>query len=76
MSPCDIEILLHYWCYPVPHPRADAPAVQESIQRFIDAGIFVRCDHAASGINGTEACRVLVEALCAVPFPVQRWVMP
>lgn len=76
MSPGEIEILLHYWCCPTLHPRADIAYVGETLQRFIDAGLFVRSEKSGSGVDATEGCKVLVDALCAVPFPVQRWVMP
>lgn len=76
MSPNDIEIVLHFWCSPAAHPRQDAPAVADAIQRFVEAGLFKRSEHAANGIECTDGARVLVEALCATPIPVQKWVMP
>lgn len=74
MSPNDIEVLLHCHCTPGPHQRLDAPAVLDAVTRFLDAGLIERV--APSEYRTTEGGRVLVEALCAVPWPVRRWVMP
>jgi len=72
-TPNDIEIMIHYHGSRTVHPRINAPAVGESIQRFLSAGLLVETD--VEGIyDTTEGGRMYVEALCAVPLPVQRWV--
>lgn len=76
MSPLGIEIGLHYHCIAVgDFPRLDAPACQEMVAWMVEAGLL-------NPVNGdrryepTDGLRVWVEALCAVPFPVRRWILP
>lgn len=76
MSPNDIDVLLHYHRSPEPHDRLDAPAVQEAIRVFVAAGLLKL--GSSSGPTDTyeitEGGMMLVEQLCAVPWPVLRWV--
>lgn len=74
MSPSDIEVLLHYHCSPNPHPRYTANAVREATEEFLDLGLIEPAPRET--YTTTEGGKVLVEALCATPFPVKRWVMP
>ncbi len=74
MTPSDINVLIHYYAFSGPHDRVDAPAVREAITTFIERGLMVRDQN--GNISVTEGGRVLVQALCAVPFPVQKWQMP
>ncbi len=81
MSPLQIEIMLHY------HTRLgdyrdgdfDAPAVRDAMEDFVTVGLLRRTDNpipATPIYEATEATHVYVKALCAVPLPVKRWVMP
>ena len=81
MTPLDIELLLHYHCRACDFERLDAPAVRESLDHFLREGILrsrSEADGAAypASYIVTEKGFVLVQALCATPYPVQRWVMP
>lgn len=79
MTPLYIEVALHYHCKADEFPRLHAPAVQDVIREFLLQGLL-------DCITGpgprdrmykpTEGMRVLVDALCATPFPVKKWVMP
>lgn len=78
MSPLEIEIILHYHISGVDHDRMTAPAVVDAIRRFMAAGLMqpkTGSQHKRS-YELTDGGRMLVDALCSVPFPVQKWVMP
>ena len=82
MSLLEIEILLHYRWSPHDYREGDlsAPAVREYINRFRDDWNLL--EHSTNDPRNTAAYRltergqVFVDALCAVPLPVQVWVMP
>lgn len=74
-SPNDIEVMIHCYGTRSVHPRIDAPAVQSAIERFLAAGLPIQTDE--SGIfEATDGGKLFVEALCAVPWPERRWVLP
>lgn len=84
-SPLEISIALWYFTRPgdYGHGTGDrnfnAPAVQETFARFVGAGLLKRHEPSTDlpqHYIGTEGLRVYVEALCALPWPEQRWVMP
>ena len=70
MTPNDIEVLLHYHCMAVIHPRLDAPAVQQAVENFKRHGIMVIDFQDGSGYSLTAKGRALVTMLCNTPFPV------
>jgi len=76
MTPNDIDVLIHYHTSRAPHPRADAPAVSDSIECFIGNGVF----HCVDGegmkdyITTTDKGKALMKMLCDVEFPRQAWV--
>ncbi len=74
MSPNDIDVLFHYHCCTGPHERLHAPAVKESLEMFISHKLI------EVGEDGqpytTCGGRMLVDALCSVPFPMLKWCMP
>ena len=73
MTPSDIEILLHCHTCPEPHPRIDAPAVQQTIEWFVAAGILEEKGHLQS-YKTTGKGNALVKMLCDTEFPQQAWV--
>lgn len=76
MTPNDIEVILHFYCCPAPHPRIDAPAVESSIRQFIAAGLLEANPKSNSGYTVTDGGKMLIDAICDIPFPVRQWVMP
>lgn len=64
LTPNDIEVLLHYHCSSEPHPRFGAPAVTDTVQRFIDLGVLTR-----PNLTITPLGAAWVKALCATPMP-------
>jgi DNA-binding PadR family transcriptional regulator len=79
MTPNDIEVMLHCYISPEPHPRQDAPAVQDSLQRCLLKGLIVRKEEGPDDVyEVTEGGRLYIEALRNVPLPerVTVWRMP
>lgn len=82
LTPLEIEILLHYNCGASDFRGGDfsAPAVREAINKFrndcelIENWTNDACNTAAYRL--TKRGQVFVDALCAVPLPVQVWVTP
>lgn len=84
-TPLEISIALWYYCRVGDYGKGtgdfnfDAPAVQETLQRFVDAGLLKKHEpnnDLPQFFHNTDGLRVYVEALCAVSWPEQRWVMP
>jgi hypothetical protein len=71
-SPSDIEILIHCYCVPTPHPRLDAPAVQETIKMFLDQGIIEEWDE-RHVYHTTPKGSAWMNAICNTPLPVSHW---
>ena len=71
MTPSDIGILLHCHTCPDPHPRIDAPAVQETIADFIEFGILKQKGYSYITTGKGNA---LVTLLCKTEMPQQAWV--
>ena len=75
MSPSDIEILIHYYVSPSVHPRIEAPAVKESVYRFVVNEVLE--EEFGTGIehyNITEKGKALITLLCRTELPTSRWV--
>lgn len=71
MTPSDLEILIHCHVCPLPHPRADAPAVEESLKDMVLHGLIERD---GAGYQTTSRGRAHVEQLCSTIWPVPAWV--
>lgn len=81
MSPLQISILLHYHCRTTDFRDGDfsAPAVRQSIDWMRDGSNLIQEsneDHCTRAYMLTERGQTYVEALKAVPLPVQVWQMP
>lgn len=76
VTPLYIEIALHY-CSGAEFPRLDAPACMEAAKQMADADLLAyTAPHGRRMFMAGPALDAWVEALCNVPFPVQRWVIP
>lgn len=76
-----IGLVLHYHYSPVEHPYIDTEpkAFGIAIRGLIDAGLLVphhRTDEYSASYKTTEKAAVYVEAIRALPLPVNQWVMP
>lgn len=82
MTPIEIDILLHYYVSPEEYRNGDigAPAVLDALKKFVSRGLIVKRtvpnEYGALYEGNSAALKVYVETLCAVPLPVQKWVMP
>lgn len=78
-TPLERAILTHYYVSPTPYPNESSLSV-ELVSRFVDLGLLRRLDfHNEFGakIEGNkDALEPYMDALAAVPLPVQRWVIP
>lgn len=74
-TPLEREILTHYWVSMHEFPRR-TPLIEVIEEGFIKLGLLRR--HPVSNkIEGVDAAlRVYVDALAAVPLPVQIWSVP
>jgi hypothetical protein len=80
VTPLEIGILLHYRGTVGDYRGGDfsAPAVRDAIDRFrdIDGMLAYDNDRRDRTYALTERGEAYVQALMAVPLPVQQWVMP
>jgi hypothetical protein len=74
MTPNGIQILLHCYYSPTPHPRLHAPAVKEEIQSFLTNGL-IESDLDNPGVyRCTPRGAAHVSQLCSLPWPTQAWI--
>ncbi len=71
MTPLNIEVLLHCYTSRAIFSRADAPAVQETIDLFLKENLI---EASEDYYSTTERGAALVWLLCSTPLPEQRWV--
>ena len=76
MTPNDIQVLLHCYCSPEPHPRLAAPAVSEAVNAFIKSGILAKHDTDELRYKPTAKGEALIQMLCKTPLPEQVYVDP
>jgi hypothetical protein len=77
MTPYEIEFLLHYYYSPNDFPNLDCGAARDAIDKFLKLGLICICLLPKRRYHGNhEALEVYVNALCAVPLPVKKWVIP
>lgn len=82
--PGEITILLHYWTTPTEYAADDelhrtSGFVQESLASFVAMGLLEKLrepNRHGGSYRATDALKVYIEAICAVNFPVQTWVIP
>ena len=72
MTPNDIEILIHCYVSPVPHPRIEAPAVIDTLVMLENEGLIENTEEDV--YCTTEKGRAHIETLCKTPWPIQKWV--
>lgn len=69
-NPNEIEVLIHCHCTPGPHPRFDAPAVQEALRKLDSIGAITTQDqrfYRTTALGAAWLC-----ALQRVPLPEER----
>lgn len=78
MTPYEIGLLVHYCCTES-EPPGDEPIRADTKAEFIRLGLLETCEPQSlfrRHVKATEKLQVYVEALTAVPLPVQKWVIP
>ncbi len=70
MTPNDIEILLHCYYSPEPHPRFNAPAVEEGLQMLLNLELIER--FSGDIFVTTERGKSHIRQLCDLPFPIKQ----
>ena len=77
MTPLAIEVLLHSYYSPEPHPRRDAPAVREIIDSFLMMDVIKPIPSWGEGAyTTTNKGRAWVQMICSTPLPVEAWIDP
>lgn len=81
MTPLQIRMMLHYYAIAEPYAADDprhghSAAVFEQRQSLVDASLIETDEHSGSGYKATDRGVAYVEALCALPLPIKKWVMP
>ena len=78
ITPCSIEVLLHFHSLTIPHPRAESPEVAEAIVAFMNEGILRRRpgEYVGLRLETTERGKAWVTMLCSTPFPERVWRNP
>lgn len=72
MTPNDIEVLIHCHTTPTAHPRADAPAVENSIIWMLRDEL-IKPERDIDGVYATtQRGKALVKMLCETPLPVWK----
>lgn len=76
-SPSDIEVMIHYHCSSVKHPRHDAPAVRKARERFLEHGLIEPAPQFWEDcFVTTEKGKRFMKMLCNTPFPEERYLDP
>lgn len=70
-TPSDIEVLLHYNCSVIPHPRVHAPAVKDAIEHYLSRGIIEVDPLRGSGYKLTSRGEAWLHMICSTPLPKQ-----
>ncbi len=73
-TPGDLELLLHCHYSVDPHPRLNAPAIQEGIKKWGFYGMIERTD--TDVFTTTSRGRAWIEYLLSTPLPEENWVVP
>lgn len=68
-SPNNVDVLLHYYTSPNPHPRLEAEAVLEVIEMFVDLGCLAINGEDFDTLRITPKGKAWVRALCDVECP-------
>lgn len=74
-SPSDIEVLIHFYVSPEPHPRRHTPAVEDAIAMFEKDEILKRIN-IGSGYTVTDKGVAWLNMILETPYPEKIWIDP
>lgn len=66
MTPCEIELLIHYHVSGLPHPRANAPVYVKATERFLEEDLIEQNE---VGFTTTERGIMHITQLYNLPLP-------
>lgn len=72
-TPSNLEVLIHCYVSPEPHPRRDAPAVKEALYYLHANGLI---DQALGLPKVTDKGKFYIKHLLSQPFPVESYAIP
>lgn len=77
-TPLEREILSHYYCKADPYRACSPDAHDRVVHRMLSKGLLreIPKNEFGSRWGPTPGLHAYMEALAALPFPVQKWVMP
>lgn len=83
-APLELLIAVHYYYsngekyvgYNTEHDNSEAVRLIKA--RMVEAGLLCEVSHPGptADYERTDALVVWIEAMCSVPFPIQKWVIP
>lgn len=81
MTPLQITMMMHYYASAAPYAlddptHANSPAVKSQREKLVNVGLLQECPDCLSGYRTTTRGDAYVDAICKLPLPVQKWVMP
>lgn len=69
----NLEVLLHCYVSPSPHPRYDAPSVREALTELTDNGlIYCKGREGNPVFSTTRKGSFMVNHLLSIPLPVEE----
>lgn len=71
-TPSSIEVILHYYYSPEPHPQWRTATVQLFLNNFIREGLIVPDSMKAGFYKTTPRGDAWVEMICHTPYPVEQ----
>lgn len=69
-SPGEIEVLLHYYYSPEPHPNHNAPVVSDAIHKFRRDGIFTNTVEPELTLKGQAWLKLILNT----PYPTECFI--
>jgi hypothetical protein len=72
-SPSNLELLLHCYYSPEPHPRYHAPAIQEGLKHLLDHKMI---SGDGNIFHTTPKGEAFIKHLMTIPFPVTTYKIP
>lgn len=72
LTPLELDVLIHCYVSPAPHPRQDAESVMAACARLYLDEVIEPSDH--GGWQTTDKGRAWLAAILRTPMPRQAWV--
>lgn len=72
MTPYEITLLFDCYCSSAAPRAKQTPLLDETLSRFVTEGLLKDFVHRET----TERAKIYLDALCEMPLPVHKWIMP